>query len=81
MNKLSIRKQQNAEIAYAIRTLRTGAGLTQDQAAHKLKIVKQTYQKYEIGENLPSIFVLVAIAKLFNVPHSEFVKTFRLCQR
>ena len=50
-----------------LKELRKKAGLTQVELADKLQIKRITYNKYEIGENLPNIPTIKKIAKFYNV--------------
>ena len=46
-----------------IRTLRTRAGITQDQLAEKLFVSRQTVSNYETGRSQPDVDMLVKIAE------------------
>lgn len=53
--------------AKAIKQLREGKGLTQESFAKELGITTRQLQRYESGEQLPSLVKLVEIADQFNV--------------
>lgn len=48
--------------------------LTQYEIADKLGLERSTYTFYETGKTMPSIVVLLKLAKIYNVPCSEFLK-------
>ena len=50
-----------------LRLLRADKGLSQRQAAETFGISKLSYQKYEMGWNMPSFEVLNALADFFGV--------------
>lgn len=50
-----------------IKTLRTSHNLSQVQLAEQLKVSKQTISNWENNNILPSIEMLINIAKLFSV--------------
>ncbi len=54
-------------IANAVRTLREGAGYTQERFAELFGVSQQSVQKWESGAAVPELKKLVAIAKHFSV--------------
>lgn len=50
-----------------IQELRSGCGWSQVEVAKRLKVTKQTVSNWENENILPSIDMLVRVAKLFNV--------------
>ena len=50
-----------------IRTLRTAKGLSQEELAVRLSVVRQTISKWEKGLSVPDSEMLVKIAELFEV--------------
>ena len=50
-----------------LKTLRTGAGLTQTDLAKKLNLTKSVVSYYELQERIPSPDVLIQLAKIFHV--------------
>lgn len=54
-------------VAKRITELRTAAGMTQLELAQKLNYSDKSVSKWERGESLPEISVLVAIAEIFEV--------------
>lgn len=54
-----------------LRQLRKKSGETQQQVADGLGIPRQHYQKFESGENLPSLEYFIALAKYFGVSLDE----------
>ena len=57
----------NEEIADRIKELRNIEGLTQFELAKKLNISRSVLAKYETAAGIPSIPVLVDLAKFFRV--------------
>lgn len=54
-----------------LRQLRKKSGETQQQVADGLGIPRQHYQKFECGENLPSLEYFMALANHFGVSLDE----------
>ena len=52
---------------------RQNSGLTQKQVADALHIERTTYTYYETGKTLPSIFTLMKLAKIYNVPVEQLM--------
>lgn len=61
-------------IAKNISELRVASGMTQLTLAEKLNYSDKAVSKWEHGESLPDITVLVSIAELFGVPLDYLVK-------
>lgn len=51
-----------------LKTLRKNAKMTQTSMAGVLNITHRQYQRYEGGEQFPSIEILLKISDYFNVP-------------
>lgn len=51
-----------------LRMTRMSCNLTQQQVADKLQIDRSTYTYYETGKTTPSIFTLMKLAEIFQVP-------------
>lgn len=51
-----------------LKTLRLQKHQTQEQLARRLRLTKSVINAYENGLRMPSYEVLIAIAKLYNVP-------------
>lgn len=51
-----------------LRMTRMSCNLTQQQVADKLEIDRSTYTYYETGKTTPSIFTLMKLAEIFQVP-------------
>lgn len=51
-----------------LRMTRMSRNLTQQQVADKLQIDRSTYTYYETGTTTPSIFTLMKLAEIFQVP-------------
>ncbi len=68
--KLKDYKKSNVEIAKIFRirfkALRQSRNMTLDDVASKLGISRQSIVYYAMGDRLPKISILVALAKLFN---------------
>jgi len=56
------------KLDYQLRTIRKASHLTQQQVADKLEMDRSTYAYYETGKTTPSIFTLMKLAQLFQVP-------------
>ena len=54
-------------IADSLRRFRKNFGITQQQVADTLGIKQQSYQVYETKNVMPSVAVIVKLAKAFNV--------------
>lgn len=50
-----------------LRELRKASGETQQQVADGLGVLRQHYQRFESGENLPSLENFIALADHFDV--------------
>lgn len=55
------------DFAKRLKDLRVSRGLTQDDLARELNLVKSSISMYENGKRKPSFEVLEAIADYFNV--------------
>lgn len=53
-----------------LKTLRKNKGITQEELAARLNIVRQTISKWEKGESVPDAEMLVKLADIFEVPVS-----------
>lgn len=60
-------------IAGQIRTLRTDAGMTQEQLANKLGVTRATVTQWESGWSKPRMGKVEQLSKIFNVSISELV--------
>jgi len=56
------------KLDYQLRTIRKTSHLTQQQVADKLEMNRSTYAYYETGKTTPSIFTLMKLSQLFQVP-------------
>ena len=56
-----------------IRSLRKRQGLTQQQLADRLHVVRQTISKWEKGESAPDGDMLPAVAEALGVPLEELM--------
>ena len=56
------------KLDYQLRTIRKASHLTQQQVADKLEMDRSTYAYYETGKTTPSIFTLMKLSQLFQVP-------------
>ncbi len=61
-------------VAKNIADLRQGVGMTQMELAEKLNYSDKAISKWERGESLPDIGVLVSVADLFGVPLDYLVR-------
>lgn len=60
-------------LANNLRTLRLQYGLTQRQAAERIRITYQSYQAYERGIAVPTLQNFIKLAKLFDVPYEDLL--------
>ncbi|OON90383.1 MAG: hypothetical protein ATN33_03150 [Epulopiscium sp. Nele67-Bin001] len=56
-----------------IKSLRKQQGLTQEELAIRLKVVRQTISKWEKGLDVPDAEMLIKIAELFEISTSELL--------
>ncbi len=56
-----------------LKRLRTKNGMSQEEAAQKLNIVRQTVSKWEKGISVPDADMILKIAELFKVSASELL--------
>ncbi len=56
-----------------LKELRKENGMTQEQLAEKLNVAGRTVSRWETGNNLPDLDVLVEIADLYNVDIREII--------
>ncbi|MDR2571264.1 MAG: helix-turn-helix domain-containing protein [Oscillospiraceae bacterium] len=56
-----------------LKTLRKAKGLSQEELAIRLNVVRQTVSKWEKGLSVPDADLLVRIAEIFEVPVSELL--------
>ena len=54
-------------VAESLKRFRKEFGITQQQVADSIGIVKAAYQKYEAGKNIPLVTVLIKLADAYNV--------------
>ena len=56
-----------------IKTLRKQKGLSQEELAVKLNVVRQTISKWEQGLSVPDAEMLIQISEVFEIPVSELL--------
>ena len=56
-----------------LKTLRKNKGITQEELAARLNIVRQTASKWEKGQSVPDAEMLVKLADIFEVPVSQLL--------
>ena len=61
-------------ISQNIRSLREHEGFTQEGLANQLGVARQTVAKWEVGEAVPDLENVQALADLFNVSIDDLVK-------
>ncbi|MBR4020869.1 MAG: helix-turn-helix transcriptional regulator [Firmicutes bacterium] len=59
--------EEQRKLGENMRLLRNARGYTQAQVAEELHICRSTYTLYELGKKLPSIDLLVDLARLYHV--------------
>lgn len=61
------------EFSNRLYELRKKRGLSQEEAANKLNVTRQTFSKWENGDSTPDMEKLVAISDLFGISMDELV--------
>ena len=56
-----------------LKRLRAENGISQEELAIRLNVVRQTVSKWENGLSVPDADMLIRIASVFDVPVSEFL--------
>ncbi|MCL1823283.1 MAG: helix-turn-helix transcriptional regulator [Oscillospiraceae bacterium] len=56
-----------------LKTLRNAKGLSQEELAIRLNVVRQTISKWEKGLSVPDADLLIRIAEIFEVPVGELL--------
>lgn len=56
-----------------LKTLRKNKGVTQEELAARLNIVRQTVSKWEKGQSVPDAEMLVKLAEIFEVQVSQLL--------
>lgn len=56
-----------------LKTLRKNKGITQEELAARLNIVRQTVSKWEKGQSVPDAEMLVKLAEIFEVQVSQLL--------
>lgn len=56
-----------------LKTLRKNKGITQEELAARLNVVRQTISKWEKGQSVPDAEMLVKLAGIFEVPVSQLL--------
>ena len=56
-----------------LKNLRKAKGLSQEELAVKLNVVRQTISKWEKGQSVPDAEMLVKLAEFFEVPVSQLL--------
>ena len=61
------------KIGKFLKELRKEKGLTQEQLAEKLNVSNRSISRYETGNNMPDISLLIEIADIFEVSIPEII--------
>ncbi len=61
------------QIGVFLKELRKEKGMTQEQLAEQLNVSGRTVSRWETGNNMPDISLLVEISELFDVSISEII--------
>ena len=56
-----------------LQMLRRGSGLTQEEFAQQLQVSRQAVSKWERGENLPDVTLIVPLASYFGITTDELL--------
>ena len=62
------------EIGNKIKEARNGAELTQDQAAEKIMVSRQTISNWETGKTMPDIASVIKMSDLYHISLDELLK-------
>jgi transcriptional regulator with XRE-family HTH domain len=62
------------EIGLFLKSLRVAKGYTQQEAADKLYLSAKTVSKWEVGDGIPDISILPAVADLYGVTIDEILR-------
>ena len=62
------------EIGNKIKEARNGAELTQDQAAEKIMVSRQTISNWETGNTIPDIASVIKMSDLYHISLDELLK-------
>ena len=62
------------EIGNKIKEARNGVGLTQDQAAEKIMVSRQTISNWENGKTMPDIASVIKMSDLYHISLDELLK-------
>ena len=66
-------RRAGAMLKDTIKKLRIQQGLSQDELAERVHVVRQTISKWERGESLPDIYILTRIADLYGITVSNLI--------
>lgn len=55
------------DIGKRLRGARQAAGLTQDAVAEELCVTRQTISNWEVGKNLPDIYFVLQLSRLYAI--------------
>jgi putative transcriptional regulator len=60
-------------MAITLKAARVNAGLSQSEAAKRLKVSESTLSKWEIGKTFPNVRHILDIEKIYGMPFDEIV--------
>jgi len=72
----AIHSESQHALRQVLRSVRTDAGLTQQQLADRLDVPQSFVSKYESGERRLDLVELREICKALGIPLSAFIKRF-----
>ena len=78
---LGLEEDRRKILAWNLRIMRRIFGLTQDQVAQYLHVIRSTYSYYEQGKTLPSIFTLQSIAAFYGITVDQLMHQFSSMDR
>lgn len=61
------------EVGNQIQKLRQDNNLTQEQLAEKLSVSRQSVSKWELGQSIPELEIIIAMSKLFDISTDELL--------
>lgn len=69
---MPIKKELVEIVAERLKALRIASNMTQKQVAEKLNIASSTYSKYELGEHMPGLEMLLKLSQLYDISIEYF---------
>ena len=71
--QLSTYWRMHMDIGNQIQKLRLDNSLTQEQLAEKLSVSRQSVSKWELGQSVPELEIIIALSRLFDVSTDQLL--------